>query len=684
MKPMSSWETTSAVDTLEKRFRPTLVKRALKRSGVVAKPDRAWIIEGMPKMGDHYSEYTVTRADDGKYQCTCQGHSGGQYRHTCSHILYVILAGYGKVEFAGVLEDRPAPPKPTLVETPEIPFPEPLPEDPGDSLRPEIDAHFGQGLPDWLEQLRPHQWKAVAEIENLFVEGKKVVFLDAPTGAGKTLIGELVRRRIASKRCIYGCVTKTLQDQFLRDYPYADIIKGRSNYPTGNWPTRFPKISAELCDLSSGECTIGECTMCTHPALCEYHVAKAVARRSPLAVANMAYLLSVWNYQEDFKDAPLVILDEADVLEEELMRFVEISFSSRRLSQMGVGPPERKTVEDAWLVWIRDKATPAVKREVNKLQRKYREYRDMEPADKRAWNYWNGALTKLYRMGGWDPIEQEWKEDFELENWVYTGYNEHRKSVTFKPVKVNQIAPEYLWGWGQRFLLMSATIISAEQMAEDLGLEDNEWGVVTVDSTFPPERRPIYVESVANMTHKEKDIAWPTMADRIAEIIQHHKEDRILVHTVSYAFAQYLASRLIADGRTITYRNARERENALQRFKNSGNGVVLAPSFDRGVDLPQDECRVVIVAKVPYPNLGDKQVSRRLYSRGGKNWYAMLTARTLVQMTGRAMRSEDDSCEIYLLDKQFSTKVRKRRGLLPQWWRDAIVMGSPIKRGTNE
>ena len=142
---------------------------------------------------------------------------------------------------------------------------------------------------------------------------------------------------------------------------------------------------------------------------------------------------------------------------------------------------------------------------------------------------------------------------------------------------------------------------------------------------------------------------------------------------MSYALAQFLADGL--GPRAITYTSGKDREGALSRFLESNNGVLLAPSFERGIDLPYNDCRVVIVAKVPFPNLADKQVKSRLYSRGGQGWYSMQTVRALVQMTGRAMRHEDDSCEIYIIDRQFVSNIwKKKKHLLPEWWKEALVM----------
>jgi len=82
----------------------------------------------------------------------------------------------------------------------------------------------------------------------------------------------------------------------------------------------------------------------------------------------------------------------------------------------------------------------------------------------------------------------------------------------------------------------------------------------------------------------------------------------------------------------------------------------------------------VIVTKVPYPYLGDKQVKARTYgTHDGNMWYAVQTIRAIAQMTGRGMRAVDDWCVSYILDSSFMDLYGPNRRLFPEWWSDAIV-----------
>lgn len=162
----------------------------------------------------------------------------------------------------------------------------------------------------------------------------------------------------------------------------------------------------------------------------------------------------------------------------------------------------------------------------------------------------------------------------------------------------------------------------------------------------------------------------------IGIVLGKHADENVLIHTHTYALAkeitkEYARSDVLHGRRVWTYQDSRDREEALDGFKRDG-GVLVAPSMDRGIDLPGDECRVQIICKLPLPYLGDAQISARLKTRGGELWYAAQTARGLIQMTGRAVRSETDWATTYVLDSTFGSWKKRNKALLPGWWQDAV------------
>ena len=55
----------------------------------------------------------------------------------------------------------------------------------------------------------------------------------------------------------------------------------------------------------------------------------------------------------------------------------------------------------------------------------------------------------------------------------------------------------------------------------------------------------------------------------------------------------------------FTYSEGRDKQATIRRYLAAEGAVIVAPSMDRGVDLPGDACRVCIVAKMPYMALAD-------------------------------------------------------------------------------
>jgi ATP-dependent DNA helicase DinG len=188
----------------------------------------------------------------------------------------------------------------------------------------------------------------------------------------------------------------------------------------------------------------------------------------------------------------------------------------------------------------------------------------------------------------------------------------------------------------------------------------------------------VRVVPVADMSKKARE-ENPDWAEQIVtmlvRIYARHAGEPMLVHSVSYDITRQIVEGLDRAGmpKVWTYQSPEQRNQAMDDFREQG-GVMVAPSMDRGVDFADDSCRVVVVVKVPYPDLSDRQISAQMHDGpGGRSWYQMMTVRTVVQMTGRAMRHMDDSCTSYVLDQSFVSNLwRKSGSLFPQWWTAAL------------
>ena len=512
-------------------------------------------------------------------------------------------------------------------------------------------------LPEWAATYRPHQIEAINDIMSAYRRANLVI-LDAPTGSGKTLIGETIGRMLQHRR-LYTCSSLLLQDQIQRDYEYAKILKGRSNYPTVNRADEFPEVSAADCTWSLSDA----CFLCPEKQACAYERAKAAALKAKLAVINSSYFLTEANGPGRISKREFVVLDEADTVEDTLMRHVSVDISDRRLERFRWDPPSHIGDESSWLDWLQ----PTILDLRNRIARLPRVFE--RPSDAREALYLTNLYSKL--LGVRDGIPSG--------NWLYAGRTGHTRAsyrigVSFKPARIDNLAKSYLWRHADKWLLMSATVISGQEIVESLGWT-KDYSVIKVRNTFPVENRRVYYRGVASMSFKNRSPeTWKKLANHVDRDLTLHMDHRVLIHTVSYELANFLKEHLTHGRPIIRYHNAQGRDGALREYLASENGVLLAPSMGRGVDLPGDACRVQMIVKVPYPNIKDPQIAKRRSTTGGQLWYSVRTIRELVQMCGRAIRSEDDWAKTYIYDTDFSTGLWNRnRNLFPEWFREAIV-----------
>ena len=167
----------------------------------------------------------------------------------------------------------------------------------------------------------------------------------------------------------------------------------------------------------------------------------------------------------------------------------------------------------------------------------------------------------------------------------------------------------------------------------------------------------------------------PKLTEEVARLVNMYPGENTLVHAVSNNIRDHLVNNLPWAGvnpEIIMTHDKDNRAAQLELFKNMRGCVMISPSFDRGVDLPNDECRSVIICKMPYMNLQDKQVKARMALPKGQRWYNLRAIQSVMQMTGRAVRSKDDYCDTWILDSQFDRLLARTRHLIPKWWLDAI------------
>jgi Rad3-related DNA helicase len=142
------------------------------------------------------------------------------------------------------------------------------------------------------------------------------------------------------------------------------------------------------------------------------------------------------------------------------------------------------------------------------------------------------------------------------------------------------------------------------------------------------------------------------------------------IHCHSYDHQKALFDNLSEDLRhRLIIHTRRDRDEKLREWMQSRGKVFLSVAFNEGRDWKYDVCDAQILLKVPFPDLGDRRVKRRL-DMGRERWYDNQAMLEVIQAYGRAVRAEDDKARFYVVDGSFQRLVRNCWQFIPDWFKE--------------
>ncbi len=100
-----------------------------------------------------------------------------------------------------------------------------------------------------------------------------------------------------------------------------------------------------------------------------------------------------------------------------------------------------------------------------------------------------------------------------------------------------------------------------------------------------------------------------------------------------------------------------------------------------GTSCIYHNCSAQILLKVPFADIGDRRVKRRL-ELGHRQWYENQAMLEVIQAYGRAVRAEDDTARFYVVDGSFIELVRNTWQFIPEWFKAALPV--TFKSGSND
>lgn len=519
--------------------------------------------------------------------------------------------------------------------------------------------------------IRDQQQEAIEFALTQFANQKKFVIIEAGTGVGKSAIGLTIARYLYNTThsekepgSYFLTTQKILQEQYVDDFggfsgPMKSI-KSSSNY-TCNYNKRS-SCGESLRALKTAEKSSKFWKACTFN--CVYRNAKDSFLNSKEGVTNFPYFLAETQYSGKLTPRQVLVIDEAHNIDNELSKFVEVTLSDKFCqSFLGFAIPTGFT-QLQYVKWVREKYLPTIDSKTKHLEKMMEKYIGLKEKIKSG--EFSSVAKKFEMLDKHACKVRRFLELYNKDNWVLNQIPADQRSsrkIQFKPIDISPYAPEMLYTFGDKVIMMSATILDKDAFCECAGIPVDQAAFISIPSPFPVENRPIIYSGVGKMNSSSINDTLPRMAMAVKEILKQHKNEKGIIHCHSYKVANFL-KRNIRSSRLLIH-NSFNRDVVLEKHKRSKRPTVLiSPSMSEGVDLKDDLSRFQILCKVPYPYLGDKLVKKKMNK--WRWWYPLQTAKTIVQAVGRSVRSDTDSAVTYILDSDFDRFFNSNRSLFPQ------------------
>jgi len=623
---------------------------------------------------------------------------------------------------------------------------------------------------------RNNQDNVIRQICEAFNSDSKYVILEAPTGFGKSAIAMTVARTLGSS---FVCTaTKDLQTQYTYDYGFLKVAKGKNNFQC-RVKEDFMEAGKYLCTSCNSRsevecrhtsCDYGPCLSdesmegsgCRYRTFindykidnkgrknerifiskeklenyqteysnwihlknfdnprqwspCYYFDQLFQALKASHSIFNYSIFLSLLANKSMIQQRELLVLDEAHLLETEIIKFRGLSISKKRWRRY---INDFKMIDygfdlNGWLGFLIDlEKTILTLIGYDSLVKSL----VMERKIKYGYDSKTKATAKNKRIVSASElfeddesleidIKSEDKKHFQIDkellidivqdidkltrtinnilsnpkNWIVSEVHKENYDVLrveFKPLDASKYIRTIVEKC-PKTLIMSATILDHRTFEKNLGLDtgDDRTKFIQIQSDFPIENRPIFPLSVEylNFSNLQQTDVKTKISRAIDNIMHIHSNDKGIIHTTSYEQLNFIKENLskMNSRRLILTDPEIQRDEVIKEHIDSKKPTVLiSPSLHTGLDLKDNLSRFQIITKVPYPNIADKWTSEK--RKINEEWYYWQTALRLVQAYGRPIRSKDDWAKTYVLDAAFNYFVKMNVNILPKWFVSAI------------
>jgi Rad3-related DNA helicase len=519
---------------------------------------------------------------------------------------------------------------------------------------------------------RKGQAEIILKINNAFKSGIRCILLSVPTGIGKSGINTTFCRAIDS---FYTTPQNTLidqikSDQYLKDY-FVEI-KGRNNYECIKDYSGNSTVDVGMCTRFLNYIP----TYCRHTYECPYYSQKLKAVESQIILTNPVYLILEGRVADPSPPRMgvrnLLVVDEGHFIENTLISVSTIEIKQWIYSSKSKIPEIRSKSDIINYV----KHEEAIMREkVNSIEIQKDLDGNISHESVRLKNQLNNMLSSIYMF--LDNTDKEWIYEIKFSNIA----GKTLPYLSIKPLYgelFGNILWRKVWDSTGKVIVSSATLLNPRNFIEITGLsrkfKRSEILFLEAPAIFPKENRPIIDMSIGSMTFDKQNSNLEKACSKL-EYILDMESGNVVVHIPSYN----LVDKIIETMRHLKSKhwhrfithNSGDRTAKLEEWTGKRGYVFFAVAFTEGYDWGGDKCDAQVLFKVPYPDINDKRIARLLELKRYEQYYTT-TLITVIQAYGRAVRSEQDKKNFYVIDSSFWKLMRLTKNSLPYWFKECL------------
>lgn len=485
---------------------------------------------------------------------------------------------------------------------------------------------------------QPGQAEAIEQILTHFENGQKVVELNAPTAAGKSLdlfvLGKILSH-IMGVRVIYTTPLVALVNQLENEPAFSSmpVLKGKRNYFCAPMTEAVGyDITAEDCPYEGWESAIEACPSCAH---CEYRIA--------------------------------------------YKKFIESGFGATTLARYQMPG----AVRDETVILLVDESAGLEKVLIDRATLKIPDNINLNNLSENLTRYYHELEVAIEKLSTQVSAEHDIAKKLALNQEKNKLGRESRKCV--KVLAHLEKGHPYIIDKERKFRLLDGKsefsdmieglqhVVLASGTPTTQILTDDYKSVV-IQHPIPVERRVCYYTPVGSMNYKERTTTAPIVAEKIAAL--HGKfNKKTMVHCGAYVVAQMLYNNMPATVKNIcVLQDQTDREGSKNKFLTAkGQAIFLSVNFEEGLDLKGPEYPLNIIAKLAFENIADEFIKAR-NERDNYKRYNLNTAVATMQAAGRCTRSVKDYSETYILDASWQGFFNRNRRLLQPWFIASLKM----------